>query len=134
MAAVTSLGDPEVVPSAVSVARDSGSAFGAGLAISSLADALRAQGDLERVRSLLEESLTSLRRQEHPPRLAYALAITLARLASIEREMGRDVPRREYNAIVVTASARASTVVLRIRAVLLICVVIFSSTLSSNVP
>jgi tetratricopeptide (TPR) repeat protein len=80
---------------ALSVARESGSAFGAGLAISNLADALRAQGDLERARTLLEESLTSLRRIKHPPRLAYALAITLTRLASIECEMGRDARASE---------------------------------------
>ncbi len=80
---------------ALAVARESGSAFGAGLAISNLAGALRAQGDLERARSLLEESLTSLRRQGLPLRVAYALAVTLARLASIECEMGREARASE---------------------------------------
>jgi predicted ATPase/DNA-binding XRE family transcriptional regulator len=75
---------------ALAVAREFGSTFGSGLAICTLTDALRAQGDLERARTLLEESLASLRRQEYPLRIANALANTLARLGSIECEIGRD--------------------------------------------
>jgi len=80
---------------ALAVARESGSTFGSGLAVCSLADALRAQGDLERARTLLEESQTSLRRKRHPLRVANALANTLARLGSIECEMGRDARASE---------------------------------------
>ncbi len=39
---------------------------------------------------LLEESLTSLRRKTYPLRVANALANTLARLGSIECELGRE--------------------------------------------
>ena len=59
---------------ALEVAREFGSTFGAGLATC----------------SLLEESLTFLRRKPYPLRVANALANTLARLGSIECELGRD--------------------------------------------
>ena len=75
---------------ALDVTREFGSTFGAGLATCSLADALRAQGDLEKARTLLEESLSLLRRRPYPLRVANALANTLARLGSIECELGRD--------------------------------------------
>ena len=75
---------------ALEVTREFGSVFGAGLATCSLADALRAQGDLEKARTLLEESLSFLRRKPYPLRVANALANTLARLGSIECELGRD--------------------------------------------
>jgi hypothetical protein len=45
---------------------------------------------VERARTLLEESLTSLRRKTYPLRVANALANTLARLGSIECELGRE--------------------------------------------
>jgi tetratricopeptide (TPR) repeat protein len=61
-----------------------------GLATCSLADALRARGQLEKARSLLEESLSLLRCKSYPLRVANALANTLARLGSIECELGRD--------------------------------------------
>ena len=75
---------------ALEVAREFGSTFGAGLATCSLADALRAQGNLAKARRLLEESLSFLRRKPYPLRVANALANTLARLGSIECELGRD--------------------------------------------
>jgi predicted ATPase/DNA-binding XRE family transcriptional regulator len=75
---------------ALEVTREFGSTFGAGLATCSLADALRAKGDLEGARTLLVESLTLLRRKPYPLRVANALANTLARLGSIECELGRD--------------------------------------------
>jgi tetratricopeptide (TPR) repeat protein len=75
---------------ALAITREFGSAFGEGLTICNLADALRAQGDLERARTLLEEGLASLRRQTYPLRIGNALANTLARLGSIEYEMGRE--------------------------------------------
>jgi predicted ATPase/DNA-binding XRE family transcriptional regulator len=75
---------------ALAISREFGSAFGSGLAVCTLADALRARGDIERARTLLVESLASLRRQTHPLRVVNALANTLARLGSIECEMGRD--------------------------------------------
>jgi tetratricopeptide (TPR) repeat protein len=75
---------------AIDITREFGSTFGSGLATCSLADALRAQGDLEQARTMLEESLTSLRRKPYPLRVANALANTLARLGSIECELGRD--------------------------------------------
>jgi tetratricopeptide (TPR) repeat protein len=75
---------------ALEVTREFGSIFGAGLATCSLADGLRAQGDLEKARTLLEESLSLLRRKPYPLRVANALANTLARLGSIECELGRD--------------------------------------------
>lgn len=73
---------------ALIINREFDSRFGAGLTLCNLADAVRAQGDLERARTLLEESLSSLRRQKYPLRIAYALARTLARLGSIECELG----------------------------------------------
>jgi predicted ATPase/DNA-binding XRE family transcriptional regulator len=75
---------------ALDITREFGSTFGSGLATCSLADALRAQGDLEKARTLLEESLTFLRRKPYPLRVANALANTLARLGSIESELGRE--------------------------------------------
>jgi tetratricopeptide (TPR) repeat protein len=75
---------------ALALIHEFGSTFGHGLAVCTLADALRAQGDVERARALLEESLTSLRRKTYPLRVANALANTLARLGSIECELGRE--------------------------------------------
>jgi predicted ATPase/DNA-binding XRE family transcriptional regulator len=75
---------------ALEVTREFGSTFGAGLATCSLADALRAKGNLKEARTLLVESLTLLRRKPYPLRVANALANTLARLGSIECELGRD--------------------------------------------
>jgi predicted ATPase/DNA-binding XRE family transcriptional regulator len=75
---------------ALALTREFGSTFGQGLAVCTLADALRAKGDVERARVLLEESLTSLRRKTYPLRVANALANTLARLGSIECELGRE--------------------------------------------
>jgi predicted ATPase len=75
---------------ALDITREFGSIFGAGLATCSLSDALRAKGDLEKARTLLEESLSILRRKPYPLRVANALANTLARLGSIEGELGRD--------------------------------------------
>ena len=75
---------------ALAITQEFGSAFGYGLTVCTLADALRAQGDIERARALLEESLTSLRRKTYPLRLANALTNTLARLGSIEAELGRE--------------------------------------------
>jgi tetratricopeptide (TPR) repeat protein len=80
---------------ALAITREFGSTFGSGLATCSLADALRARGDLERARTLLEESLTFLRRKPYPLRVANALANTLARLGSIECELGRDARASE---------------------------------------
>ncbi len=80
---------------ALAISREFGSAFGAGLAVCTLTDALRAKGDIERARTLLQESMTSLRRQTYPMRVANALALTLARLGSIECEMGRDARASE---------------------------------------
>ena len=74
---------------ALAITREFGSTFGYGLAICTLADALRARGELEQARTLLEESLTLLRRKTYPLRVANALANTLARLGSIECELGR---------------------------------------------
>jgi tetratricopeptide (TPR) repeat protein len=75
---------------ALDLTHEFGSTFGHGLAVCTLADALRAQGDVERARALLEGSLTSLRRKTYPLRVANALANTLARLGSIECELGRE--------------------------------------------
>jgi tetratricopeptide (TPR) repeat protein len=75
---------------AIAITREFASTFGTGLATCSLADALRARGDLERARTLLEESLTSLRSKPYPLRVANALANTLARLGSIECELGSE--------------------------------------------
>lgn len=73
---------------ALAVAREFGNASGSGLIICNLADALRARGDLDRARALLEESLASLRRQEQRLPLINALVNTLVRLGSIECETG----------------------------------------------
>ncbi|MBD0354764.1 MAG: tetratricopeptide repeat protein [Rubrobacteraceae bacterium] len=73
---------------ALAISREFGSAFGSGLAVCTLADALRARGDIGRARTLLEESLASLRRQEQRVLIVNALVNTLARLGSIECEMG----------------------------------------------
>ena len=75
---------------ALQITREFGSTFGAGLATCSLADALRARGDIEEARTLLVESLSRLRRKPYPLRVANALANTLARLGSIECELGRE--------------------------------------------
>ena len=75
---------------ALAVAREFGSRFGAALALCNLADVLRDQGEVERAKSLLEESLASLRSQKGPLRIANARVNTLSRLGSIECEMGRD--------------------------------------------
>ncbi len=80
---------------ALAITREFGSTFGSGLAICSLADALRAQGDLQKARMLLEGSLISLQRKPYPLRVANALANTLARLGSIECELGRDARASE---------------------------------------
>jgi tetratricopeptide (TPR) repeat protein len=80
---------------ALALTREFGSTFGSGLAICTLADALRAQGDLEQAKTLLEESLISLRRTAYPLRVANALANTLARLGSIECELGRNAHASE---------------------------------------
>jgi len=82
---------------ALAISRKFGSVFGAGLAVCTLADALRAQGDIERARMLLEESLASLRHETYPMRVANAVAITLARLGSIECELGRDARALELH-------------------------------------
>jgi predicted ATPase/DNA-binding XRE family transcriptional regulator len=82
---------------ALAISRESGSAFGSGLAVCTMADALRARGDIERARTLLEQSLVSLRRQTYPLRVANALAVTLARLGSIECELGRNVRASELH-------------------------------------
>ncbi len=82
---------------ALAASRESDSAFGRGLAVCTLADALRAKGEIERARSLLEESLASLRHETYPMRVANAVAITLARLGSIECELGRYVRARELH-------------------------------------
>jgi predicted ATPase/DNA-binding XRE family transcriptional regulator len=80
---------------ALAVAREFGSASGSGLAVCNLADALRAQGDLERARVHLEESLSSLQRQEEQVFIVNALVNTLNRLGSIACEMGEDARAAE---------------------------------------
>ena len=74
---------------ALEISREFGSAFGSGLAVCTLSDVLRARGEIERARVLLEESAASLRRTQYPLRVANALAITLSRLGSIECQVGR---------------------------------------------
>jgi tetratricopeptide (TPR) repeat protein len=73
---------------ALAISHEFGSAFGSGLAVCTLADALRARGDTERARTLLGESLASLRGQEQRVLIVNALANTLARLGSIECAFG----------------------------------------------
>ena len=78
---------------ALAIAREFGNAPGSGLVVCNLADALRARGDLDQARKLLEESLSSLRQQEQQlPVVINALVNTLARLGSIECEKG-EAPR-----------------------------------------
>jgi predicted ATPase/DNA-binding XRE family transcriptional regulator len=73
---------------ALAVAREFGNASGSALAVCNLADALRARGDLEEARTLLQESLASLRRQEQALPIINALVNTLNRLGSIQCETG----------------------------------------------
>ncbi len=73
---------------ALAIAQEFGNASGAGLVVCNLADALRARGDLDQARALLEESLSSLRRQEQSLRTVNALVNTLARVGSVECEVG----------------------------------------------
>lgn len=73
---------------ALAVAREFGNASGSALAVCNLADALRARGDLEEARTLLQESLSSLRRQEQTLPNINALVNTLTRLGSIQCETG----------------------------------------------
>jgi predicted ATPase/DNA-binding XRE family transcriptional regulator len=75
---------------ALAITREFGGRFGTALILCNLADAARAQGDLRRARALLEENLTALRGEEQRARIANALANTLARLGSIECELGED--------------------------------------------
>jgi predicted ATPase/DNA-binding XRE family transcriptional regulator len=73
---------------ALAVAREFGNASGSALAVCNLADALRARGDLEEARTLLQESQSSLRRQEQTLPNINALVNTLTRLGSIQCETG----------------------------------------------
>ncbi len=70
------------------ISREFGSSFGSALTICNLSDALRVQGALGRAKTLLEESLAKLQGEKYPLRVAYARASTLARLGSIECELG----------------------------------------------
>ena len=80
---------------ALSVAREFGNASGSALAVCNLADALRARGDLEEARTLLQESQSSLRRQEQRLPIINALVNTLTRLGSIQCETGDYARARE---------------------------------------
>jgi predicted ATPase/DNA-binding XRE family transcriptional regulator len=71
---------------ALAVAREFGNASGSALAVCNLADALRARGDLEEARTLLQESQSSLRRQDQQLPVINALVNTLTRLGSIQCE------------------------------------------------
>jgi len=73
---------------ALAIAREFGNASGSALAVCNLADALRARGDLEEARALLQESQASLRRQEQRLPVTNALVNTLTRLGSIQCETG----------------------------------------------
>ena len=73
---------------ALTITREFGNASGSGLVVCNLTDALRARGDLGQARALLEESLSSLRRQEQRLPIINALVNTLVRLGSIECETG----------------------------------------------
>ena len=73
---------------AIAVDKEFGNASGSALAICNLADALRARGDLEEARTLLQESQSSLRRQEQTLPNINALVNTLTRLGSIQCETG----------------------------------------------
>lgn len=79
----------ELNAQALAISREFGGTFGAALALCNLADAVRALGDLERARALLEESQMLLRDNETWARHANALTNTLTRLGSVECEMGR---------------------------------------------
>jgi predicted ATPase/DNA-binding XRE family transcriptional regulator len=79
---------------ALAVAREFGNASGSALAACNLADALRAQGELEGARTLLQESQSSLRQQEQTLPNINALVNTLTRLGSIQCETG-DYARAE---------------------------------------
>ena len=80
---------------ALAVAREFGNASGSALAVCNLADALRARGDLEGARTLLQESLSSLRRGEQTLPVINALVNTLTRLGSIQCETGDYARARE---------------------------------------
>ena len=58
---------------ALAIAREFGNASGSGLVVCNLTDALHARGDLDQARALLEESLSSLRRQEQRLSIVNAL-------------------------------------------------------------
>ncbi|HEX5848986.1 MAG TPA: tetratricopeptide repeat protein [Rubrobacter sp.] len=73
---------------ALAVARESGNASGSALAACNLADALRARGDLEAARTLLEEAQSSLGGREQTVPGINALVNTLNRLGSIRCETG----------------------------------------------
>ena len=73
---------------ALAVAAEFGNASGSALAVCNLADALRAQGDLEEARALLQESQSSLRGQEQTLPNVNAFVNTLNRLGSIQCETG----------------------------------------------
>jgi predicted ATPase/DNA-binding XRE family transcriptional regulator len=80
---------------ALAVAREFGNASGSALAVCNLADALRARGDLEEARTLLQESQSSLRSQEQTLPVINALVNTLTRLGSIQCETGDHALARE---------------------------------------
>jgi len=73
---------------ALAVARESGNVSGSALAACNLADALRASGDLQAARTLLEEAQSSLRSREQTVPSINALVNTLNRLGSIRCETG----------------------------------------------
>ena len=79
---------------ALAVAREFGNASGSALAACNLADALRARGDLQEARTLLQETQSSLRSQEQTLPNINALVNTLNRLGSIRCETG-DYARAE---------------------------------------
>jgi tetratricopeptide (TPR) repeat protein len=81
---------------ALAIAREFGNASGSGLVVCNLTDALHARGDLDQARALLEESLSSLRRQEQRLPIVNALVNTLARLGSIECETGEYARAAEF--------------------------------------
>jgi len=81
---------------ALAIAREFGNASGSGLVVCNLTDALHARGDLDQARALLEESLSSLRRQEQRLSIVNALVNTLARLGSIECETGEYARAAEF--------------------------------------
>jgi predicted ATPase/DNA-binding XRE family transcriptional regulator len=80
---------------ALAIAREFGNASGAGLVVCNLSDALRARGDLDHARTLLQESLSSLQRQEQRVPTVNALVNTLNRLGSLQCEMGDATPAAE---------------------------------------